>query len=629
MLNALISGLTPTAKGILNTALIDVFGEDEVELVELNESNMRMRVRLSMRNISDMLVVLDKNAREACKDIENGLYSSDKFYAYEDDAALVGYLNDRFGLSIPVPESAVQKEETLNNQAVSNEVEKLRSMLNTKDMLIENLNSQIRELSKMVEEGVSVDEGSNLEELQFKIGNLENQVFELSSANKALSEERDSLGQRVNTLEDEKKSLVEKVGLINSELTDYKVKFSAQVSIIDANEDEVSNLKTSVEELSKYKDEIETYKANCAKLEDKVRRLEGNIAVKDADIESKQLEINEGIKDKETLKALTNEKERLEKELQEKVFECTQLKKERDNALSGGSAEVKNLKKKLAESDDALMSLNKEKIELQNKLTILEKSTSRDSDIESIMSELTNLQMQYDKLSGSVFSQLDRLSSIKSSVKVHLIRSQLMCNNIRFVFSGSSESRKGTYKCLYEEFTKLPDSEKILIVDAVTETSIDYVFKIEKVISGIEWFKRGGNLDKYLSSTCVENIKVLSPGLTYVNDGYFLTVDWESRIRELENSGYKVVLYCGDISNLIGRILHESFASLGTSMIYVHGNTVSSRTLIPNIRGISNSQDSIICYYEFNKRIKKFYELAEKTNECRVIGMSNSSKSET
>ena len=88
---------------------------------------------------------------------------------------------------------------------------------------------------------------------------------------------------------------------------------------------------------------------------------------------------------------------------------------------------------------------------------------------------------------------------------------------------------------------------------------------------------------------------------------------------ELENSGYKVVLFCGDISNLIGRVLHESFASFGNSTIYVLGNSVGCRTIVTNLRGLANAKDSVVAYFEYNTAMERFYNMVNKTNECQIL----------
>ena len=58
---------------------------------------------------------------------------------------------------------------------------------------------------------------------------------------------------------------------------------------------------------------------------------------------------------------------------------------------------------------------------------------------------------------------------------------------------------------------------------------------------------------------------------------------------------------------------------MGNSMIYVHGNAIGARTLVSNLQGITNSSESIICYFDFNLKMKRFYDLVAKTNECRVL----------
>ena len=204
---------------------------------------------------------------------------------------------------------------------------------------------------------------------------------------------------------------------------------------------------------------------------------------------------------------------------------------------------------------------------------------------------------------------------------IRLLHSTEEYDKIRFVFSGSTESRKGTYRCLLDEFRGLPNSERVVIVDVTSETCVDYVFEIKSVVPGLNWFIKGGGVQQYLSKTCLSNVQVLSPGLGYINDCYFLTVNWDDRLRELNESGYNVVVYLGDVSSMTGRVFHEAFASCGSSMVYVHGNAIGARSVVSNLKGLSNAKDSVICYFEYNKKVERFYNMVAKTNECRVLSM--------
>ena len=63
-----------------------------------------------------------------------------------------------------------------------------------------------------------------------------------------------------------------------------------------------------------------------------------------------------------------------------------------------------------------------------------------------------------------------------------------------------------------------------------------------------------------------------------------------------------VYVVCGDLSNMVGRILHESFSNCGDTTIYIQGSVVGSRTIITNLKGLSKATESSIIYYEFNNK---------------------------
>lgn len=237
------------------------------------------------------------------------------------------------------------------------------------------------------------------------------------------------------------------------------------------------------------------------------------------------------------------------------------------------------------------------------------------SEIESYKKEVSNL-------NSSRAKSINQLNIKYDSLLRSVLDKENYYENIEFIFSGSSESRRGTYKCVLERIKNSDNSSKYLFVDLVSEVFSDYIFSIEKVVSGIKWFSVGGNLEKYLSRSDV--CPVLVSNIGYVNDIHFLCIDWSSRLRELDSSGYKVIVYCGDISNIVGRVLHESFAGCGVSSIYVLGNVVSSRSVVANLRGISNSSESEIYYFDYNSAASQLYNIACKTNKCEILSKRGS-----
>ena len=98
-MDCVTSGLPISAKEYLFKGLNEAFGEGVVNIIEVDNIQLRSRVRLSAKNVADVLVVLDSVSAERCADIENGLYSSDKYHEYSSDEELVRFLNETFEFS--------------------------------------------------------------------------------------------------------------------------------------------------------------------------------------------------------------------------------------------------------------------------------------------------------------------------------------------------------------------------------------------------------------------------------------------------------------------------------------------------------------------------------------------------
>ena len=646
VLDVLLSGISLTAKEFIAEAMNTTFGEGTVEIIELNKDNLRQRVRLSGRNVADVLVVLDGVSTDLCKDIENGLYQSDKFFTYTTDEALVEFLNEKYNLSLAIASSDL--EISSETEAVNQEIiNKYIARAENQSLMINDLKARVQELTSIIEmgnyTGETIVNSEEMDTLKEENLSLHNQILDLTSKGKDVSsrvetllKERDELKISIEKLENHQKSTLRELESVTAELTEYKVKYSTQSGVIRSKDTEIETLKEKLNGYSSIESELQVekteyevlkkevdalrletskYKVDLANKEQEIARLKRE----DTDVSSEQLE--KVIAERDSLSRDCAEKETRINQLSEEMGKLKENISTLEEKINNLNLEVEEKKEKLKENDETIIQLNKERLKMQDRLTILEKSTSRDSDIESIMTELADLRQKYDAQQRSVFSKVASVALPKSSSPIQLTRGGVHLNHIRFVYAGSTESRKGAYKALLNEFRGLPQSEKVLIVDAVSETSIDYVFEIRKVISGIDWFRKGGGVQNYLSTTCLNNVKVLSAGLGYINDSYLLTVDWESRLTELENSGYNVILFCGDISNIVGRVMHESFASLGNSMIYVHGNAIGSRTIVSNLKGLTNSKDSIVCYFDFNKQMQRFYEIVSKNNECRVLNI--------
>lgn len=767
MLNIIVSGIPISAKDILAEVADAVFGKDAVKILDLKDSEVRIRVRMSQRNPSDVLVVLGIEAYEACKSIENGLYTSDKYFTYTDDSALVEFINKKYGLSIQIDE-----EENIEPvmQVDNSMLLQLRQQIADRDLRIKNQQARIAELSKLLEEENSFTPSVDASSLNTEIGGLNATIKELQSEkaalSKRLSDSENALEATSRELENQRNSsnrLRSDYNSVYEQLSDYKLKYSEKCEAIESYESKISSLNSSLAEASGESSQVESLKVQISSLEgrlqdslaennklkteigtlnsklcvsvtkaeytrvceeldnsrgrvsdleyeaqnhkDELRRLEtensvlksnalaseskaskyevqfveseaekkrlqkevamGTIKIEELlaksgaaekQVERLEAEISSSIDEVDDLKSQLSEKDAtvvsldqqlneakisvssLELQLEESQSTVQSLREELANSVRESSSsdvertelesqyqelkgKYRDMKLRNQEQDNNIVMLNKELLQAKSTVEMLEKSTNRNTDIEALYLELTELRGQNSDLQCSIFNRIGAMSNPTGSLMVNLTLRQSQYDNIRFVFSGSTESRKGTYKSLLDEFKDIPESEKVLLVDVTSETCVDYVFQIQRVKKGLNWFINGGDVSPYLSNTCLNNVWVLSPGLGYVNDCYFLSLDWESRLMELENSGYHIILYCGDISSMVGRVMHESFAGLGSSMVYVHGNVMGARTVVSNMRGISNGSNSIICYFEYSKSVEKFYNMMQRTNECRIISV--------
>ena len=654
----LTAGIPLSAMEILSEACKKAYGEVNIE--ELTKDNVRQRVRLASKDANTVLVVVDAVCEEICRDACTETMSSDKYYCYNTDRDLVLYLNNKLGTDLELPEEEEDLVAEENISRVSDEeYEQLKLQISSLVSINKNLKNQVAELKDSLEHEDSFTDSREVEELREEVSslkeNLESSIQDsLSAKNQLLESENNckqaneriyDLEKSVSSLSGNNRSLESKISTMRSdyesvsqELADYKVKYSTQSGVIRAKDSEISSLRRQIDliernqkdvddakkQVSIFKEETSDYKRQLSELKIELSSKEEEIIRLSDEVKAKGIESDMVNTLKRNIEDLTSERDNLLK----RVSNLEELLESSKSETQTARVSISELQQKLddattkaSENDDALVTLNKENIELKNKVSVLEMSSNRDESIESVYEELTDLRKKYDSMMRSVFSQIASTALPRSASAIHLTRSGVNLKNIRFVFSGNAESRKGTYRSLLNEFKSYKSSDKVLIVDVVSETSIDYVFEIKRVIAGLDWFRRGGSVQPYLSDTCLRNVQVLSPGLTYINDSYFLTVDWEARLSELERSGYKVVLYCGDISNIVGRVLHESFACLGSSWIYVQGNAIGSRTVITNLKGLSNSSKSIVAYYDYNKQMDRFYRLVQRTNECRILSL--------
>lgn len=662
MLTVLTSSLSDSARGVLEEGIAEAFN-NAATIEELTESNLKTKVRLASKSPEIVLVILNQADEDTCLIAGKELLSSSKYYKYESNEGLATFLNNKYNLNIVVAEEVVENNECTEKVIDDSVISDLKNELALKNGIIANLEAQLKEMHDMYDFDDSAEEvvGKGLEATAEAEGELSKQIEDLKS-------EVEELKGNLVDMEVSLKKAQEKNEELSSELTESKVTYSMQTGLIRDKSNKIEELEGKLKKESERITELETFKEDNKGIVCEYEAIKKSLADKEVGLISLRAERDTLDKERgnlqEKLNSFDSEKQEYEGKLADLNGDLAELRgnlDKKDNEISSLNGKIKELQGKLKESQEAEMKLLSMKEDMQKKdtaysklqgekeslegkvsklegriaeddknitelnsevlrLNSLTKVSGSKEELNNLIDENEDLKISLKKYRSSAYARLTEGNEVYKPPKLNILNNSKMFSNIQFIFSGSTDSRKGTYKCLLNECLKDRNS-KYLIVDLVSETSIDYVFEIKKVVTGKAWLKKGGDVEKHLSNTILSNVKVLAMGLGYINDSNFLLVDWNKRLEELNNSGYNVLLYCGDISNIIGRTLHESFAGNGISQIYVQSAVVSIRALITNLRGISNHKESTVFFYDYKNTdsINKFYSMVESSNECKKI----------
>ena len=301
----LVSGIPLSATEILNKAVSESFGEGVVDIVSLNKDNLRQMVRLSLRDPQTVLVILDKVSTDLCKSIENGLYSSNKFFSYASDIDLVSFLNDKYSINLPMPEEPELEliSESKEEPVYTPDVEAFHQRIQDQSMLIESLQGTITELESQIE---SIKSGSDSEEKSAKIEDCNNQILSLRDTVSELTAELEEARSAMDSSEEQCKSLEKQVSRLkadrdsldsansdlSAELATLRVNNSKMSGMIRELESKISSLDTEKKRLEKENSEVSTLRASLKELQSKVSDYSTKISNLTEDCNSKQQTID-------------------------------------------------------------------------------------------------------------------------------------------------------------------------------------------------------------------------------------------------------------------------------------------------------------------------------------------------
>lgn len=533
-------------------------------------------------------------------------------------------------------ETMQQAEEQLRsdistaNKEASNQIEALNTAISEKDSSIESLTARVNELT---------DEIAKKEEL------IATTNSQLSDSSSSLSEQKDlisSLNAQIEELKNKVEDLNKQLETKTKEISNLE---EASALANDTSEVQAKAIDKALREKHEIEDKLVESETAKLEFESKVKELEANIEALNAKCESYDSSINLVSADKEKLenqvaqlqadliKAKSDEENvsRLENELLEErrksarlTSEVEVLKKTDDSSKTSElRVEIVRLKNELEQVKSANTDSNSEELErLKNELNSeKELRTSLELDI-------VDLNDQISELSESVFAQMQNVAMPKVPYDVTLPVPVGVGENFYCVASGSEESASSVYQTLRKACVA-DSSKRILIIDLVTDSSIDREFGITKIVSPVNWLNGAESFKSYIAGTKYPNVKVISTALAYLNDLFLLSIDWQKKLNDLGAfNADVVVINIGCLNNTVTKVLFNMFSHCMKSYVITKATPVNLRTVILNLTGFKNLSPnvSVECVNFDDKASRGMYERLTAKYKAHIIQASDTLK---
>lgn len=482
-------------------------------------------------------------------------------------------------------ESKDSLQVTLNE--LQSEKERIESELQLKETQVSGNTEEIDGLHKTISGLKSELSKVNSEKsvLSDKITSMESQLSEKQSELEDLTEETDDLRGRVSEMQS-------KTATLASENTTLKAKLDSVQAELENADNDSTDKNTKILELT---DEIEQLRSKIKALETKLNDSKNESTIMETDLENAR-----------------NSSEKAELELQSLKPELTKLKstvqdlktdiKSKDNIISSLKSTIEGLKKDSTSSSSS----SEEEIRLKQEiLKAKDMIRERNDSIE----ELTDL---VDELQSDIFMEVANSAMPKTAVTTELPVPNKGLKNVRLCVAGSGESNLTAYRVLHDETVANPN-KKYLIVDLVNESFIDSTFGAKKIPNPLDWLEGRENIKQFVASSKEKNVKILSFGLNYMNDSYYLRVNWEERLEELNSLGINVIIYIGVIDCLVRNILFNSISKCCKTFVITKASPANLRACLLHLNSFPKvKHTTVLCAEYANSSQKMFNNLSKK-----------------
>lgn len=480
------------------------------------------------------------------------------------------------------------------------EIDMLRADAEENKNIIKSLNVKIDDLTQELDKAqddvlVFTAKGFNAEKraqtLTDEKAELEKSVAELKASEESLRKQLETVNEELSGVRQQYKELSE-VDIANkSTLTDLDKKVSMLTSDLAKANETISDYKT------KYEDSV----AENEKSANEIKLLNESLA---------EARASDGL--------LAEAQHNLLEERRKTAKLSSELEVMKKNDDSGKADE---LRKEIVRLNDALAKAQEsggssEEITLMKKE--LEESRERCANLEL---DIVEKDEQLKELNEGIFIQMANLASPKVAYNLKVSLPEKLDGSFYCVTGGSAESNVSVYSLLKKSCIAL-SNKRILVVDLVTDTSVDREFGIRGITSPISWLNGADSFKGFLADTKFKNVKVLSTALAYLNDMFLLQVDWKKRLTELQGYADIVILNVGCLDNLVSKILFNSFSQIMQTYVIAKATPVNLRTIILNLTGFSPISPNVtVSCVNFNEKASKMmYQMLAKSYKSQILG---------
>lgn len=550
-----------------------------------------------------------------------------------------------------IEEISVQLEDSKKHaQALTDTLGELREQVQA---LTDKLDTCTSEKDKAISD--AEDKGKTITRLNEEIEEIKSRHEQELTVLNGTVETLSNKASKAKDFKEEITTLNEQVASLNNQISDLNTELSAKNTIIETKNSEL-NIKET--ELKGYE---EREKVAQERLDSKDRAYDEVIKAKnlmEQDLNSRLTQSNkvieqlrENLKSKESeVTDLTATNSKLSNEIGS-LTETLDAHKPDITASATLETELFEAKKTIAKLQNEATELKENSIdkddlnnanarveELENEIKNMQEDRIKErNETEQELAELRhrnadleiNLASKSKETSG-IFAQMEKLTVPKVAYNLKIKDLDTLYLNHKFicVASGSTESNSSVYHLLRRTCMKNAKT-KFLILDLVTETSIDRDFGIKKIEFPKDWLSGESDCKKYVAKTTLDNTCVISTGFSYLNDLALLTCNLEDKLKELDMLGAVIIVNVGCLNNLVSKILFNTLSEIMQTYVIAKATPINLRTVILSLTGLTvtkNVEVECVDYDEkasqalYHRLVQKYSAKILQSDEVLVIG---------